>query len=88
MSEETEFPKNIKGFGYKFNEKGELRNIETGMLTELYYSSMPKFLYNFFSWPISLDERFLFFVKPEDRSYNQRHYEELGGTVNQIFINV
>ena len=38
MSEVTEFPKSIEGFGYKFNEKGELRNIDTGMLTELIYS--------------------------------------------------
>jgi hypothetical protein len=37
MSEEIEFPKTIEGFGYKFNEKGELRNIETGMLTDLLY---------------------------------------------------
>ncbi|RIA94935.1 Arb2 domain-containing protein, partial [Glomus cerebriforme] len=59
MSEETIFPKDIEGFGYKFNEKGELRHIET-------------------------DERFLFFVKPDDRSYNQRHYEELGEVIGEF----
>ncbi|CAI2169373.1 11202_t:CDS:10 [Funneliformis geosporum] len=60
-TEVFDFPKNIEGFGYKFNENGELRHIET-------------------------NERFLFVVKPDDRSYNQNHYEALGGTVIGEFI--
>ncbi|CAG8488919.1 14979_t:CDS:2 [Funneliformis mosseae] len=30
---------------------------------------------------IKTKERFLFVVKPEDRSYNQRHYEALGEVI-------
>ncbi|PKY17966.1 hypothetical protein RhiirB3_468274, partial [Rhizophagus irregularis] len=37
MSEETEFPKTVEGFGYRFNEKGELRDIETGGRFEFFY---------------------------------------------------
>jgi len=33
-TKEVLFPKDIEGFGYKFNEKGELRNIKTGMLAK------------------------------------------------------
>ncbi|PKK80920.1 hypothetical protein RhiirC2_767561 [Rhizophagus irregularis] len=37
MSEETEFPKTVEGFGYRFNEKGELRDIKTGGRFEFFY---------------------------------------------------
>ncbi|GET01323.1 protein FAM172A-like [Rhizophagus clarus] len=62
MAEENEFPNTIEGFGYKFNEEGELRNIHTG-------------------------ERFEFVVRPEDRQYNQRHYEELGEVIGEFIEN-
>jgi hypothetical protein len=42
MSDVTEFPKSIEGFGYKFNEKGELRNIDTSMLPEFIYNNIKK----------------------------------------------
>ncbi|RHZ64211.1 hypothetical protein Glove_326g173 [Diversispora epigaea] len=64
MTESCDFHsyKTIEDFGYKFNEAGELRNIET-------------------------NNKFNFFVKPGDHSYNQRHYEALGVVIGEYIEN-
>ena len=81
---EFEFPKTIEEFGYKFNENGELRNIETSQYYILRFPLWFRFAkgvvrylsdYNL----LLLDEKFLFNVKPNDWKFNQSHYEALGG---------
>ncbi|CAG8625305.1 14967_t:CDS:2, partial [Dentiscutata erythropus] len=57
-----EFPESIEGFGYHFNEEGQLRDIKT-------------------------NERFEFYVKPDDNSYNQTRYERLGEAIGEYIEN-
>ncbi|RIB15608.1 Arb2 domain-containing protein [Gigaspora rosea] len=58
----NEFPKSIEGFGYHFNEEGQLRDIKT-------------------------NERFEFYAKPDDTSYNQTRYERLGEAIGEYIEN-
>ncbi|XP_074650617.1 cotranscriptional regulator ARB2A-like [Tubulanus polymorphus] len=58
-----EFPETLEGFKYKFNDKGQLRHIETG-------------------------EPFIFNVRPEGVSYNQRRYEALGEIVTEYVFDL
>jgi hypothetical protein len=78
MATGADFPPDLKGFGYGFNEAGQMRQLEEDGET---LSDRP-FQFEVTEGAAVLSNALLQ-VKPGDRGYNQAHYEALGEVVTE-----